>query len=98
VSPFNRPFRLRRGGDHVLCFDNPGTLTRNKLSVNSVRQMSGFDEAHVLALASLASVDGVPTSGRRRGSCRYTEESSCIKGRQHSVVPRREIEEVGDRE
>jgi H+-transporting ATPase len=42
----------------VLCSDKTGTLTRNELSVNSVRPMSGFDEAHVLALASLASADG----------------------------------------
>ena len=42
----------------VLCSDKTGTLTRNELSVNTVRPMSGFDEAHVLALASLASADG----------------------------------------
>jgi H+-transporting ATPase len=42
----------------VLCSDKTGTLTRNELSVNSVRPMTGFDEAHVLALASLASADG----------------------------------------
>src|SRR6202050_4091560 len=42
----------------VLCSEKTGTLTRNELSVNSVRPMSGFDEAHVLALASLASADG----------------------------------------
>jgi len=42
----------------VLCSDKTGTLTQNQLSVNSVRPMPGFDEAHVLALASLASADG----------------------------------------
>src|SRR6202453_2290042 len=42
----------------VLCSDKTGTLTCNELSVNSVRPMTGFDEAHVLALASLASADG----------------------------------------
>jgi H+-transporting ATPase len=42
----------------VLCSDKTGTLTRNELSVNSVRPMTGFDEAHLLALASLASADG----------------------------------------
>ena len=42
----------------VLCSDKTGTLTCNELSVNSVRPMPGFDEAHVLALASLASADG----------------------------------------
>jgi H+-transporting ATPase len=42
----------------VLCSDKTGTLTRNALSVTSVRPMSGFDEAHVLGLASLASSEG----------------------------------------
>ena len=42
----------------VLCSDKTGTLTQNQLSVNSVRPMPGFSEAHVLALASLASADG----------------------------------------
>jgi len=42
----------------VLCSDKTGTLTRNELSVNGVRPMSGFNEAHVLALAALASADG----------------------------------------
>jgi len=42
----------------VLCSDKTGTLTRNELSVTSVQPMPGFDEAHVLALATLASADG----------------------------------------
>ena len=42
----------------VLCADKTGTLTRNALTVTTVRPMPGFDEAHVLALASLASSDG----------------------------------------
>jgi len=42
----------------VLCSDKTGTLTRNELSVTSVRPMPGFDEAHVLGLAALASSDG----------------------------------------
>ena len=42
----------------VLCSDKTGTLTRNELSVTSVRPMSGFDEGHVLGLAALASSDG----------------------------------------
>jgi H+-transporting ATPase len=42
----------------VLCSDKTGTLTCNELSVNSVRPMPGFDEAHLLALAYLASADG----------------------------------------
>ena len=42
----------------VLCADKTGTLTRNELKVTTVQAMDGFDEAHVLALAGLASSDG----------------------------------------
>jgi H+-transporting ATPase len=42
----------------VLCADKTGTLTRNQLSVASIRPMLGFDEAHVLTLAALASSEG----------------------------------------
>ena len=42
----------------VLCSDKTGTLTRNELSVTSVRSMPGFDEAHTLGMAALASSDG----------------------------------------
>ncbi len=43
---------------NILCSDKTGTLTRNELSVTSVRPMPGFDEAFVLGLAALASSDG----------------------------------------
>jgi len=42
----------------VLCVDKTGTLTCNELSVTHVMQLAGFDEAHVLMLAALASSDG----------------------------------------
>ena len=42
----------------VLCSDKTGTLTRNELSVTSVRPMPGFDEAHVLGMAALACSEG----------------------------------------
>ena len=42
----------------VLCSDKTGTLTRNELSVTSVRAMPGFDEAHILGMAALASSEG----------------------------------------
>ena len=42
----------------VLCADKTGTLTRNELDVTSVHPLAGFDEAHVLALAAMASSDG----------------------------------------
>ncbi len=45
-------------GIDVLCADKTGTLTRNELAVMSVRPFGTFDEAHLLALAALASSDG----------------------------------------
>jgi H+-transporting ATPase len=42
----------------VLCADKTGTLTQNALTVTTVRALSDFDEAHVLALAALTSSDG----------------------------------------
>jgi H+-transporting ATPase len=42
----------------VLCSDKTGTLTRNELSVISVKAMPGFDEAHILGMAALASSEG----------------------------------------
>jgi len=45
-------------GIDVLCADKTGTLTRNELAVMSVQALPGFDAAHVLAWAALASSDG----------------------------------------
>ena len=45
-------------GIDVLCSDKTGTLTRNELAVMSISPMPPFDEAHLLALAALASSDG----------------------------------------
>lgn len=42
----------------VLCSDKTGTLTQNALTVTIVHVLPGFDEAHVLALAALASSEG----------------------------------------
>jgi H+-transporting ATPase len=42
----------------VLCSDKTGTLTRNELSVTSVKLMPGFDEAHLLGMAALAGSEG----------------------------------------
>ncbi len=41
----------------VLCSDKTGTLTANELSVAELHVLPGFDEAHLLALAALASSD-----------------------------------------
>jgi H+-transporting ATPase len=45
-------------GVDILCSDKTGTLTRNELAVMSIHAMPGFDEAHILAFAALASSDG----------------------------------------
>jgi H+-transporting ATPase len=45
-------------GIDILCADKTGTLTRNELAVMSVCPMPTHHEAHVLALAALASSDG----------------------------------------
>ena len=42
----------------VLCSDKTGTLTQNELMVTDIHSEPGFDEAHVLAMAALASSDG----------------------------------------
>jgi H+-transporting ATPase len=42
----------------VLCSDKTGTLTQNELTVTNVRALPGFDEAHVLGMAALASSEG----------------------------------------
>jgi len=42
----------------VLCSDKTGTLTLNDLTVTALRPEVGFDEAHLLAMASLASSEG----------------------------------------
>ena len=45
-------------GMDVLCADKTGTLTRNELAVASCHALPGFEEAQVLAMATLASSDG----------------------------------------
>jgi H+-transporting ATPase len=45
------------GGIDILCADKTGTLTLNALTVTAVRPLPGFDAAHVLALAAIASSD-----------------------------------------
>jgi H+-transporting ATPase len=42
----------------VLCSDKTGTLTLNDLTVTALHPEAGFDEAHLLAMAALASADG----------------------------------------
>jgi H+-transporting ATPase len=45
-------------GMDVLCADKTGTLTRNELTVTACQALPGFEEAQVLAMATLACSDG----------------------------------------
>ena len=62
------------GTTDVLCADKTGTLTQNALTVTTIHPMPGFDEAHVLALAALASSDGGqdPVDGAIRAAATST--------------------------
>jgi H+-transporting ATPase len=62
----------------VLCADKTGTLTRNELAVTTVRPMAGFDEAHVLTMAALASSDGGqdPVDGAIRSAASHQVASN----------------------
>jgi H+-transporting ATPase len=55
----------------ILCSDKTGTLTQNALSVTAVRPEAGFDEAHVLQMAALASSEGGqdPVDAAIRSAC-----------------------------
>ena len=66
---------------NVLCADKTGTLTLNALTVTTVHPMPGFDEAHVLALAALASSDGGqdPVDGAIRAAAAHTAISVAPK-------------------
>ncbi len=65
----------------VLCSDKTGTLTRNELKVTAIRPMPGFDEAHVLEMATLASSDGGqdPVDGAIRSAAMQTAASDLPK-------------------
>jgi H+-transporting ATPase len=65
----------------VLCSDKTGTLTRNELKVTAIRPMAGFDEAHVLGMATLASSDGGqdPVDGAIRSATSRTAASDLPK-------------------
>jgi H+-transporting ATPase len=66
---------------NVLCADKTGTLTQNALTVTTIRPMPGFDEAHVLALAALASSDGGqdPVDGAIRSAAKGNAVSDAPK-------------------
>ena len=65
----------------VLCSDKTGTLTQNALTVTTVHPLPGFDEAHVLALAALASSDGGqdPVDGAIRAAAAGKAASDALK-------------------
>jgi H+-transporting ATPase len=65
----------------VLCSDKTGTLTRNELKVTAIRPMPGFDKAHVLGMATLASSDGGqdPVDGAIRSAASQAAASDLPK-------------------
>jgi len=69
------------GTTDVLCADKTGTLTQNALTVTSIHAMPGFDEAHILALAALASSDGGqdPVDGAIRAAAAHSAISDAPK-------------------
>jgi H+-transporting ATPase len=69
------------GTTDVLCADKTGTLTQNALTVTSVHAMPDFDEAHILALAALASSDGGqdPVDGAIRAAAAHKAISDTPK-------------------
>jgi H+-transporting ATPase len=69
------------GTTDVLCADKTGTLTQNALTVTSIHPMPGLDEAHVLALAALASSDGGqdPVDGAIRAAAAHKAVSDAPK-------------------
>ena len=65
----------------VLCADKTGTLTQNALTVTTVCPSPGFDEAHVLTLAALASSDGGqdPVDGAVRAAANLQAHLRCTE-------------------
>ena len=72
----------------VLCADKTGTLTNNELKVTTVHPMHGFDEAHVMGLAALASSDGGqdPVDGAIRAAAASHSSASDLP-KLHTFVP-----------
>jgi len=62
----------------ILCSDKTGTLTRNELTVTVIHPEPGIEEAHLLAMAALASSDGgqdpVDTAIRSAAAKRSTDK------------------------
>ena len=83
----------------VLCADKTGTLTQNALTVTSVHPMPGFDEAHVLALAALASSDGGqdPVDGAIRAAAAQQGRLRCAEIDQVRAVRSGKEDVRGDR-
>ena len=84
----------------VLCADKTGTLTQNALTVTTVRPMPGFDEAHVLALAALASSDGGqdPVDGAIRAAAARKAVSDAPKLVKFAAVRSGQEDVRGDRD
>ena len=71
----------------VLCVDKTGTLTLNQLEVTSICPLDGLSEAHVLALAAIASSDGGQDPVDRAIRKRAAEENPGAEVKQDSFLP-----------
>jgi H+-transporting ATPase len=71
----------------VLCVDKTGTLTLNQLEVTSICPLDGLSEAHVLALAAIASSDGGQDPVDRAIRARAAEENPGAEVKQDSFLP-----------
>jgi len=72
---------------NVLCADKTGSLTCNELIVTRVRPLPGFDEAHVLEMAALASSEGSQGPVDTAIRLRPCAKQSHILPRRPSFVP-----------
>jgi H+-transporting ATPase len=71
----------------VLCADKTGTLTLNQLEVTSICPLDGLSDAHVLALAAIASSDGGQDPVDRAIRARAAEANPGAEVKQDSFLP-----------
>jgi H+-transporting ATPase len=71
----------------VLCADKTGTLTLNQLEVTSICPLDGLSDAHVLALAAIASSDGGQDPVDRAIRARAAKANPGAEVKQDSYLP-----------
>jgi H+-transporting ATPase len=71
----------------VLCADKTGTLTLNQLEVTSICPLDGLSDAHVLAMAAIASSEGGQDPVDRAIRARAAKANPGAEVRQDSFLP-----------